>query len=101
MKNTAIEELIEYFQNTANVTFTGDKVVDYSISKLYYLQTIKFMRELKAKKDKALQAKHEEELKQAVVDAYVKGVNDFGSDDGTELEEAEQYYEANFNTKEL
>jgi predicted HTH transcriptional regulator len=99
MKTEAIEELIEYFQNTANVTYTGDKVVDYSISKLYYLQTIKFMRELKAKNDKALQAKHEEELKQSVIDAYVDGC-DLGTYEQN-TEEARQYYEANFNTKEL
>tara|TARA_R110000823_G_scaffold151162_1_gene282042 strand:- start:169 stop:420 length:252 start_codon:yes stop_codon:yes gene_type:complete len=54
MGNTAIEELIEYFNNTANVTFTGGKVVDYSISKLYYLQTLKFMRELKAKNNEEI-----------------------------------------------
>jgi hypothetical protein len=91
MENTAIEELIEYFQNTANVTFTGDKVVDYSISKLYYLQTLKVMFELKAK--------HEEEREQAVVDAYVDGC-DLGTYEQN-TKEAKQYYEANFKTKEL
>jgi hypothetical protein len=46
-----------------------------------------------------LQAKHEEELKQAVIDAYVDGC-DLGTYEQN-TKEARQYYEANFNTKEL
>jgi hypothetical protein len=47
-----------------------------------------------------LQAKHEEELKQAVVKAYEEGrwVNSHIS---IPQRTAEQYYEANFKTKEL
>jgi hypothetical protein len=105
MENTAIEEFIEYFKNTANVTFTGDKVLDYSISELYYLQTLKFMREL--------QAKHEEEKKRVVIISYFDGfikaqdcaiemveTRNASKMHLTEVE-AIQYYEANFKTKEL
>ena len=45
---------------------------------------------------KQLQAKHEEELKQAVIKTF-----HFARNYGTGFDDGEQHYEANFKTKEL
>jgi hypothetical protein len=91
MKNTAIEELISNHKKRLDET----KQLN---SSFWYLQQLENDATELIEKEKELQAKHDEEKKQAVVDAYVDGC-DLGTYEQN-TKEAIQYYEANFNTKE-
>jgi hypothetical protein len=86
MENTSIEEL-----NEALNVVVGYGNIDSS--EYEYLENAIYLAINK------LQAKHDEELEQAVVDAYVDGC-DLGTYEQN-TKEAKQYYEANFKTKEL
>ena len=87
MKNTATFE--EFFK-------------DKEPTLLYNMKQFKFwdyIDEINKEYTEQLQAKHEEEREQAVIDAYVDGC-DLGTYEQN-TKEARQYYEANFKTKEL
>tara|TARA_R110000744_G_scaffold188369_3_gene307680 strand:+ start:286 stop:570 length:285 start_codon:yes stop_codon:yes gene_type:complete len=94
MKNTAIEEL----RSALNKNESNH---DYAIA----TDSVRAYLDL-------IQAKHEEELKQAVVSTAIKFEYDFARHlikegfkhtlpVGTVVTRAKQYYEANFKTKEL
>jgi hypothetical protein len=91
MENTAKDFLISHYPISRESDFTKEGK-DYFT--LYY--TVDLM-ECYAKQ---LQAKHEEELKQAVIEAYNEGYDSqYETADPIRIT-AEQYYQANLKTKE-
>ena len=103
MENTAIEEhkSRKQYLDESSSKLSGGEITDFedtcdfgyeNILKVVYFAMNR--HELASRKE--LQAKHEEELKQAVIKTF-----HFARNYGTGFDDGEQYYEANFKTKEL